>query len=90
MDSNPPQWGPCPFRFENIWLEHKSFHKDFNSWWNGTSASEWEGHKFLWKLKNIKEKLKARNVEVFEDVRIAKNSLHRRIEVLDAFEGFVS
>ncbi|PON85096.1 hypothetical protein TorRG33x02_190700, partial [Trema orientale] len=50
----------------------------------------WEGHKFLWKLKSIKEKLKTWNMEVFGDVRVAKNSLCRRIKVLDALEGSIS
>ena len=25
LDSNPPNWGPIPFCFENIWLDHKDF-----------------------------------------------------------------
>ncbi|PON63520.1 Endonuclease/exonuclease/phosphatase [Trema orientale] len=29
LDSTPTRWGPSPFRFENMCLEHKSFNKDF-------------------------------------------------------------
>ena len=27
LDSNPPNWGPSPFRFENMWLDYKDFDK---------------------------------------------------------------
>ena len=32
LDSSPPSWGPTPFRFENMWLHHKSFNSDFANW----------------------------------------------------------
>ncbi|PON75016.1 hypothetical protein TorRG33x02_245810 [Trema orientale] len=27
LDSSPPKWGPSPFRFEHMWLDHKDFGK---------------------------------------------------------------
>ncbi|RVW65102.1 hypothetical protein CK203_034943 [Vitis vinifera] len=29
------QWGPTPFRFENMWLQHPSFKENFRNWWRG-------------------------------------------------------
>ena len=25
MDTNPFMWGPTPFKFENMWLQHPNF-----------------------------------------------------------------
>ena len=36
LDTLPPKWGPTPFRFENVWLEHKHFGRDFEKWWKDT------------------------------------------------------
>ena len=56
LDSNPPKWGPTPFRFENIWLEHKFFGREFVKWWKEKEEVGWEGYKFLSKLRNVKKK----------------------------------
>ena len=56
LDSTPPSWGPIPFRFENMWLSHKSFNLHFGDWWKDSVTYDWEGHKFITKLKIIKEK----------------------------------
>ena len=61
LDSNPPKWGPTPFRFENIWLEHKSFGKEFVKWWKEKEEVGWEGYKFLSKLRNVKRKVESRS-----------------------------
>ena len=87
LDTTPPTWGPNPFRFENMWLNHKSFTSDFAKWWNDLSPTGWEGHKFMSKLKLIKGNLKKWNVEVFGDTRLKKQSLIRRIKELDAMEA---
>ena len=86
LDSSPPSWGPTPFRFENMWLNHKSFPSDFASWWNDFDPSGWEGYKFRSKLKFIKGKVKSWNVEVFGDLRLKKHALLRRIKELDVLE----
>ena len=69
-----------------MWLNHKSFTPDFLNWWKDTVTSGWEGFKFLTKLKLIKGKMKKWNKEVFEDLRLQKQSLLRRIKELDVFE----
>ncbi|KAL6326022.1 hypothetical protein AAG906_038514 [Vitis piasezkii] len=47
LDTNPFKWGPTPFRFENMWLQHPSFKDCFSSWWRGFQGNGWEGHKFM-------------------------------------------
>ena len=32
LDTNPFKWGPTPFRFENMWLQHHNFKESFSSW----------------------------------------------------------
>lgn len=59
-------WGPTPFRFENVWLEHKNLRKKFANWWNGKDFQGWEGYKFMRKLKVIKTNLKKWNEVVLE------------------------
>ncbi|RVW74544.1 hypothetical protein CK203_053795 [Vitis vinifera] len=33
LETNPFKWGPTPFRFENMWLQHPSFKENFGRWW---------------------------------------------------------
>ncbi|RVW33139.1 putative ribonuclease H protein [Vitis vinifera] len=46
LDTNPFKWGPTPFRFENMWLQHHSFKECSSSWWREFVGNGWEGHKF--------------------------------------------
>lgn len=36
-DTNAVKWGLTPFKFENMWLQHKDFKGKFRRWWQ-------EGH----------------------------------------------
>lgn len=58
LDSNTLKWGPTPFRFKNMWLDHKEFGEAFVGWWNNTHVNGWEGFKFIDKLKSIRDRLK--------------------------------
>ncbi|RVX11355.1 hypothetical protein CK203_019696 [Vitis vinifera] len=58
---NPFKWGPTPFRFENMWLQHPSFKECFSTWWRSFQGNGWEGHKFMRKLQFVKAKLKDRD-----------------------------
>ena len=58
LDSNPPSWGPSPFRFENMWFDFKDFDKIFEKWWKECLVQGWEGYKFLSRLKIIKNLVK--------------------------------
>ncbi|KAL6312824.1 hypothetical protein AAG906_024679 [Vitis piasezkii] len=55
LDTNPFKWGPTPFRFENMWLQHPSFKECFSSWWRGFQGNGWECHKFMRKLQLFKQ-----------------------------------
>ncbi|RVW16838.1 hypothetical protein CK203_098160 [Vitis vinifera] len=61
LDTNPFKWGPTPFRFENMWLQHPSFKECFSTWWRSFQGNGWEGHKFMRKLQFVKAKLKDRD-----------------------------
>ncbi|KAK9930652.1 hypothetical protein M0R45_027684 [Rubus argutus] len=43
LDTNIVKWGPAPFRFENMWLEHPSFKENFKIWWEEEIFQGWEG-----------------------------------------------
>ena len=58
LDTNPFKWGPTPFRFENMWLQHPSFKENFRNWWRGFQGNGWEGHKFMRRLQFVKANLK--------------------------------
>ncbi|KAJ9709801.1 hypothetical protein PVL29_001319 [Vitis rotundifolia] len=53
LDTNPFKWGPTPFRFENMWLQHPSFKENFKNWWRGFQGNGWEGHKFMRRLQFV-------------------------------------
>ena len=42
LDTSTPRWGLRPFRFENTWLEHKHFSRDFEKWWKDVMVAGWE------------------------------------------------
>ncbi|RVW92050.1 hypothetical protein CK203_037097 [Vitis vinifera] len=68
LETNPFKWGPTPFRFENMWLQHLSFKESFGSWWREFQGNGWEGHKFMRKLQFIKAKLKEWNKASFGEL----------------------
>ncbi|KAK9951573.1 hypothetical protein M0R45_007011 [Rubus argutus] len=47
LDTIKVKWGPTPFRFENLWLEHHSFKDDFKKWWREEIVFGWDGFKFM-------------------------------------------
>ena len=72
LESSRVKWGPTPFRFENMWLQHHSFLDQVKTWWEECPVTGWEGFKFMKKLKYIKEKIRTWNKEVFGDIRVKK------------------
>ena len=87
LSTNPPSWGPSPFRFENIWLEYKLFKKHVSDWWNHDNTYRRPGYKFMRKLRGLKHKLYSWNKEVFGDFRVEKKTLEKRIQEIDNLEG---
>ncbi|RVW90395.1 hypothetical protein CK203_045762 [Vitis vinifera] len=72
MDTNPFMWGPTPFRFENMWLQHTNFKENFRDWWSGFQGNGWEGHKFMRRLQYVKAKLKEWNKFSFGELKEKK------------------
>ncbi|TQE05899.1 hypothetical protein C1H46_008582 [Malus baccata] len=59
LDTNKVKWGPCPFRFENMWLQDPEFRNKFKEWWQSEQVEGWEGYKFMIKLKAMKKKVQS-------------------------------
>ena len=87
LDTNPFNWGPGPFRFENMWFTHKDFLEEVRKWWVEGVYEGWEGHKFMRRLDHVKWQVKKWNKEVFGDVRIEKRRILKRIGEIDAIEN---
>ena len=58
LDSNPIKWGPGPFCFDKLWLEHSSFKKELAIWWKNARVKGWPGYAFIERLRIVKEKVK--------------------------------
>ncbi|RVX01637.1 Transposon TX1 uncharacterized 149 kDa protein [Vitis vinifera] len=83
LDTNPFMWGPTPFRFENMWLQHPSFKENFRNWWRGFQGNGWECHKFMRRLQFVKAKLKEWNKLSFGELNEKKKRESWSIERLD-------
>ncbi|RVW89836.1 LINE-1 retrotransposable element ORF2 protein [Vitis vinifera] len=84
LETNPFKWGPTPFRFENMWLQHSSFKENFGRWWREFQGNGWEGHKFMRKLQFVKAKLKEWNKTSFGELKSIKEEILRYFEKLYA------
>ena len=90
LTTNPPSWGPSPFCFENMWLEHKSLKNNVFKCWNHDNSYGRLGYIFIRKLKGLKHKLHSWNKEGFGDLRVEKKTLEKRIQEFDNLEGSAS
>ncbi|RVW16207.1 Transposon TX1 uncharacterized 149 kDa protein [Vitis vinifera] len=86
LETNPFKWGPTPFRFENMWLQHPSFKESFGSWWREFQGNGWEGHKFMRKLQFVKAKLKEWNKDSFGELNERKKSILSDLANFDTLE----
>ncbi|RVW74568.1 LINE-1 retrotransposable element ORF2 protein [Vitis vinifera] len=86
LDTNPFKWGPTPFKFENMWLQHHNFKESFSSWWREFEGNGWEGHKFMRKLQFVKAKLKVWNKNTFGMLKERKKTTLDEIAYIDAIE----
>ncbi|KAL5569671.1 hypothetical protein UlMin_026246, partial [Ulmus minor] len=86
LDTSPVSWGPTPFRFENMWLEHSGFRQECEQWWRGIEVEGWESYKIMEKLRALKDKIQVWNKEVFGDTRIIKKEVVEKIAGLDKKE----
>ncbi|KAJ9701108.1 hypothetical protein PVL29_006452 [Vitis rotundifolia] len=86
LDTNPFKWGPTPFRFENMWLQHPSFKESFSRWWREFEGNGWEGHKFMKRLQFVKAKLKEWNRNTFGMLKERKKTILDEIANIDVME----
>ncbi|XP_021820446.1 uncharacterized protein LOC110762145 [Prunus avium] len=87
LDTSKLKWGPGPFRFENMWLEHPDFNRNFKDWWAEEHLIGWPGFNFMRRLKAVKGKLRVWSKEVFGDVAATKKLAEARIVEIDRLEG---
>ncbi|MDV3143360.1 MAG: hypothetical protein Q8761_02940, partial [Sweet potato little leaf phytoplasma] len=80
------RWGPYPFRFENMWMSHPSFKASLPGWWEVEVDGNWEGYRFMGRLRALKKELKMWNQEVFGDFRLRKKEILGRIKAIDDLE----
>ncbi|RVW97025.1 hypothetical protein CK203_032407 [Vitis vinifera] len=66
--------GPTPFRFENMWLKVEEFKDLIHSWWQGIEVRGSASFKLAAKMKEIKQKLKVWNREIFGRLDCNKSS----------------
>ncbi|KAM2348663.1 hypothetical protein ACFX1X_012268 [Malus domestica] len=87
LDTNKVKWGPCPFRFENMWLQDPEFRNKFKDWWQSEQVEGWEGYKFMIKLKAMKQKVQSWSKESFGEIEKVLKEVETNIEELDRREG---
>lgn len=77
-------WGPKPFRFNNVGLiEHKEFKPFVEECWRSFNVGGWKVYAFEEKLKMLKEKLKGWNKEVFGHVDMNIQKIVKELNDLD-------
>ncbi|RVW79590.1 Transposon TX1 uncharacterized 149 kDa protein [Vitis vinifera] len=79
--------GPTPFRFENIWLKVEGFKDLVHSWWQGIDVRGSASYKLAIKMKEIKQKLKVWNREVFGKLECNKSAALQQVEFWDRKEN---
>lgn len=87
IDINHPKGGPTPFRFENLWLQHKEFKQNIQEWWDVSFQVNWTAQKINLKLRSIKFQLKLWNKKVSGYTPQLKENLTAQISLLDAKES---
>ena len=63
------------------------FSADVSGWWQQDTTYGRSGYKFMRKLRSLKQKISWWNKEVFEDSRVEKKKLEKRIKEIDDLEG---
>ncbi|RVX09210.1 LINE-1 reverse transcriptase-like [Vitis vinifera] len=79
--------GPSPFRFENMWLKVDGFKELLREWWQGGARGGRASFRMAAKMKEMKEKIKVWNMDVFGRVEVNKRSALQQIEFWDRVES---
>ena len=79
--------GPSPFKFENMWLKVEDFKDLLRSWWQGTVVRGKASFRLAAKLKELKQKIKSWNRDVFGRLECNKNLALQQVEFWDLVES---
>lgn len=89
LESNAIKWGPVPFKFENMWLQHHQFNQCIGDWWNGMQFTGHEGYNFMFRIGKVKKKLKNQNKVVFGNKEKQKKLIEGQIIETDKQAGLM-
>ena len=79
--------GPSPFRFENMWLKVDGFTGLLRGWCQGFEVIGRTSFRLATKMKELKQKIKVWNREVFGRLEANKNSALQQVEFWDGVES---
>ena len=79
--------GLSPFRFENMWLKVEGFLDLIRYWWRGIEVRGTTSYRLAAKMKEIKQKLKVWNIEVFGNLEGNKSSALQQVDFWDRVES---
>ena len=75
-----------PFTFENMWQEFEGLYNLINDWWGEAHIASFASYVVARTLTFVKEKLKKRNQEDFNDIKAQKCNVIGIINSFDAKE----
>ena len=79
--------GPSPIRFENMWLKVDGFKDLIRGWWQGTVVRGNASYRLATKLKELKQRIKVWNRDVFGRLEVNRNSALQQVEFRDGVES---
>ena len=79
--------GLSPFRFENMWLKVEGFLDLIRYWWRGIEVRGTTSYRLAAKMKEIKQKLKVWNIEVFGNLEGNKSSALQQVDFWNRVES---
>jgi hypothetical protein len=80
---NSSDWGPKPFRFNNFWLQHKSFKDLVVRTWEGQAFTGWMSFVLKDRFKGLKGCIREWNTATFGKSEVKKKELIELILELD-------
>ncbi|RVX21782.1 Transposon TX1 uncharacterized 149 kDa protein [Vitis vinifera] len=78
--------GPSPFRFENMWLKVEGFLDLVRGWWREIEVRGTASYRLAAKTKELKQKLKVWNREVFGNLEDNKRAALQQVDHWDGVE----
>jgi hypothetical protein len=76
-------WGPRPFRFNDYWLDNRSFKGVVEEAWRGFPSEGWMGFVLKEKLKGLKMKIKEWHKGEYGDMEAKIDKMVEKIRLLD-------